>query len=470
MPEKRILVIHPFILAIYPILFFFNLNKHELWFSETLAPMAASLVATLFLLVFFKIIFKETMKAGILASLILILFFSYEAIQTGIAGNSLGDLVLSLDPNLFWSYGVFLALFASGLYFWGGKNHRITEFFNVMSVALIAFPLYGFVSHKISSPGGDLFLPTQADQAAIPENFKYTGPKPDIYYIILDGYLRDDVMNEYMDFNNSEFIQFLTNRGFYVAPKSRSNYPNTGFSLASSLNMEYLPTDLGVDTAHQTNNIPLIEAVGENRVANFLKSIGYLYVHLSDDAADSKKSDQADIVITNRKYISLFSQYLLSKTIFKNLKFHSLDAVQAKRNNILYGFNKLEEISEIDEPTFTFAHFLMPHEPQAFDQNGDTPIQSKSHAEKYFDEGLYANKKISYLVDHILANSKTPPIILIQGDHGYFGLPSKIMSEEKAKKYYSNLNAYYLPEQGKDRLYETITPVNSFFRHNFYFS
>lgn len=449
-------------MAIYPILFFLNLNKHELWFSETLAPMAVSLVATLFLLVFFKIIFKKTMKAGIFVSLILILFYSYEAIQTGIEGNHLADIILSLDPNLFWSYGVFLVIFASGLYFWGGKNNRITEFLNVMSVVLITFPLYGFVNHKISTRGSVLFLPTQSDQTAIPENFKYTGPKPDIYYIILDGYLRHDVMNEYWEFDNSGFIKFLTNRGFYVAPKSRSNYPNTGFSLASSLNMEYLPIDLGFDTAHQVNNIPFIEAVGGNRVVKFLKSIGYRYVHLSDDAADSKKSDHADIVITNRNYISSFSQYLLSKTIFKNLKFHSLDAVQAKRNNILYGFNKLEEIPKMDGPTFTFAHFLMPHEPQAFDRNGDIPVEGGNDVEKYFDEVLYANKKIRYLVNHILENSETPPIILIQGDHGYLVTASNRPNADQAKKSYSNLNSYYLPGKGKEKLYETITPVNSF--------
>jgi len=462
MSKKRTLMIHPFIFAVYPILFFFNLNKRDLWFSETLAPMAASLIAALFLLVFFKIVFKETMKAGILVSLILILFYSYEAIQTGITGNDLGDLVISLDSNLFWSYGIIIALFASGLYFLDGENHRITEFLNVMSVVLVTFSLYGFVSHKISSPGGNLFPPTKSDQNAIPEDFKYTGPKPDIYYIILDGYLRDDVMNKYWEFDNSEFIQSLTKRGFYVAPKSRSNYTTTGFSLSSSLNMKYILVDLEVDTSEHLNNTPMIEAVGENRVVNFLKSIGYLYVHLSDDAADSKKGNHVDISITNRKYSSLFSQYLLNKTILKNLKLNSLDVIQTKRNNILYGFKKLEEISKIDEPTFTFAHFLMPHVPQAFDKNGDIPVEGKSDVEKYFDEVLYANKRITLLVNHILEKSETPPIILVQGDHGYLAEQSTLLNEEQAIKYYSNLSAYHLPGNGKDQLYETITPVNSF--------
>jgi tetratricopeptide (TPR) repeat protein len=274
--------------------------------------------------------------------------------------------------------------------------------------------------------------------------------------------MRDDVMKEFWGFDNSAFVKSLESRGFYVAPKSRSNYQQTVFSLASSLNMDYLPIDLEIDTIHQINNFPLIEAIAENRVVNFLKSIGYLYIHLSDDAAETKKNGQADIVIANRKHISSFSRYLLNKTILKNIKLASLDRVQVKRNNILYGFKKLEEIPKIDRPTFTFAHFIMPHEPQAFDENGNIPDPATPASEKYFDEILYANKKIEHLLNSILAGSDTPPIILIQGDHGYLTTASTRPNAAQIKKGYSNLSAYYLPGIMKDKLYKTITPVNSF--------
>ena len=462
MPDKKPLILHPFILAVYPILFYYNLNKNEILFSETLMPMAISLIAILLLLLFLKFIFKKTTKAGILLSLILLLFYSYEAIHTDIALYKIGDFVLGVDPNLFWSYGILFTLSTIGLCFWSGKHHKVTEYLNVVSVVLIAFPIIGLASYKMSSEGYKLFPSNQPKQVAIADNFNYAGPKPDIYYIILDAYMRDDVMNEFWGFNNSEFINSLESRGFYVVPKSRSNYQQTIFSLASSLNMEYLPTDLGVDSPYQFNKIHLIETIEKNRVVNFLKSLGYLYVHLSDNAAETKMNGQADIVITNRKYTSFFSQYLLSKTILKKNKFFSLNPVQDKRDNIIYGFNELEEIPKKNIPTFTFAHFLMPHSPQAFDENGGIPIQSTPAAEKYFNEVLYANKKINQLVDYILANSEKPPIILIQGDHGALAQAAKIPNTTQIKKSYSNLSAYYLPGTGKDKLYESITPANSF--------
>ena len=462
MPDKKTLILHPFILAIYPILFYYNLNKHEVWFSETLVPMASSLFVALLLFLLLKLIFKSTTKSGILTSLVLILFFMYEAIQIGVVDSDSVKLVLDFDPNLFWTYGILLILATTGLFFWSGKYHKVTKYLNAVAVILIVFSLVGLVSHKISSPKSTLFTPTYLDHTAIPDNFNYVGPKPDIYYIIMDAYLREDVMNEFWKFNNSTFTNFLTKRGFYVAEKSRSNYSKTVFSLPSSLNMGYLPINLKVDTVQQLSNASLMEAIDKNRVVSFLKSIGYQYIHLSDDTEITRDRGQADVVITNRKYISSFSQYLLSKTILQNIGIGSLDAVHIKRNNILHGFERLEKIPKINKPTFTFAHFVMPHGPQAFDKNGNTPIPGTPESEKYFGEVLYANKKITQLVDHILANSEIPPIIMIQGDHGYLTPASKRPNAAQIKKGYSNLNAYYLPDSVKEQLYKTITPVNSF--------
>ena len=59
------------------------------------------------------------------------------------------------------------------------------------------------------------------------------------------------------------------------------------------------------------------------------------------------------------------------------------------------------------------------------------------------------------IVTEIIENSHTPPIIIIQGDHGSYEVeytPLRVMI----------LNAYYLPNGGEKLLYNTITPVNTF--------
>ena len=460
MPDKKTLILHPFILAIYPILFYYNLNKHEVWFSETLAPMSISLFGTLLLLFLFKLIFKSYTKAGTLTSIVLILFFAYEAILNALTDTKLGELILPYDPNLLWSYGISLTVAITGLWLWKNPSRQVAEYLNIASLILIVFPIISLITHKISVENHKLFPSPSSINSAIPYN--YIGPKPDIYYIILDGYMRKDVMNEFWRFDNSEFIKSLENRGFYVAPKSRSNYQTTWLSLASSLNMEYLPENLSIDTTQSINNIPFIEAIAQNRVAKFLKSIGYQYIHLPHNAALTKKNNQADITITNKKYISPFSQHILNKTFLKTFKLLSLNEIQIKRREILHGFKKLEDIPHNEEPTFTYAHFLIPHGPHAFNSKGEFPAKNISESEKYFEEILFANKKINHLVDYLQQNSKTPPIIIIQGDHGYLAPKTYRPGAKGIKQRYSNLSAYYLPNKKNEKLYETITPVNSF--------
>ena len=460
MPDKKTLILHPFILAIYPILFYYNLNKHEVWFSETLAPMSISLFGTLLLFFLFKLIFKSHTKAGTLTSIVLILFFAYEAILNALTDTKLGELILPYDPNLLWSYGISLTVAITGLWLWKNPSRQVTEYLNMASLILIVFPIISLITHKISVENHKLFPSPSSINSAIPYN--YIGPKPDIYYIILDGYMRKDVMNEFWRFDNSEFIKSLENRGFYVAPKSRSNYQTTWLSLASSLNMEYLPENLSIDTTQSINNIPFIEAIAQNKVAKFLKSIGYQYIHLPHNAALTKKNNQADITITNKKYMSPFSQHILNKTFLKTFKLLSLNEIQIKRREILHGFKKLEDIPHNEEPTFTYAHFLIPHGPHAFNSKGEFPAQDISDSEKYFEEILFANKKIRHLVDHLQQNSKTPPIIIIQGDHGFLAPETYRPGANGIKQRYSNLSAYYLPNKKNEKLYETITPVNSF--------
>lgn len=130
------------------------------------------------------------------------------------------------------------------------------------------------------------------------------------------------------------------------------------------------------------------------------------------------------------------------------------------------------------QPKFIFAHILLPHPPFVFDRNGYSlphthPFtiedgnhyhgSSNEYRQKYLEQLTYGNKKILETLDAILANSKTPPIIILQSDHG----PGAFLDWESIentclKERVSILNAYYLPEGGKSKLYPEITPVNTF--------
>jgi hypothetical protein len=72
----------------------------------------------------------------------------------------------------------------------------------------------------------------------------------------------------------------------------------------------------------------------------------------------------------------------------------------------------------------------------------------------YRDQAMYISSRMKEIVPKLIANSATPPVIIIQGDHGPT-VPSQTRERMRI------LNAYYLP--GVDaNVYPTITPVNTF--------
>ena len=58
------------------------------------------------------------------------------------------------------------------------------------------------------------------------------------------------------------------------------------------------------------------------------------------------------------------------------------------------------------------------------------------------------------MIGAILRDSETPPIVILQGDHGAQGVGPKGQMK--------TLNAYYLAGLGPEAVYESISPVNTF--------
>ena len=81
---------------------------------------------------------------------------------------------------------------------------------------------------------------SQAEQDPSTLNLNVGDQPPNIYYIILDGYGRSDVLKNEYGYNNSDFLNGLRDLGFYIAECSQSNYAQTQMSLASSLNFNYI--------------------------------------------------------------------------------------------------------------------------------------------------------------------------------------------------------------------------------------
>jgi hypothetical protein len=221
---------------------------------------------------------------------------------------------------------------------------------------------------------------------------------------------------------------------------------------------------------------PLFELLQDYKVWRFLKQRGYKFIHFGAGWHATSHNRYADVNI-NYYWISEFAMLLYETTMFPPIgaQLGLLDKRREQWRRILYKFDRLEEIPDIKEPTFVFAHMLLPHAPYVFDRDGNflTEQASLRRPEKrnYIDQLIFTNRRVSRLIDTLITNSGVPPIIVLQSDEGPFPLRYRQDADhfnwEQATKGELNekmriLNAYYLPGAPGDVLYPSVSPVNSF--------
>ena len=318
-------------------------------------------------------------------------------------------------------------------------------------VVTFYFGIYNYAESNIVYPNGfEVLLSTNTEKTDL----------PDIYYIILDEYAGFESLEKNFGFDNSKFYSELSKRGFFIPSKSYSNYPFTVLSIPSSLNMQYLnffSDELGTEN---TDLDPIREILEKNLVMNNLSSNGYYIVSFfaGAEAIGSEK-------FVNEKICG--DNYYLNEV--KSI-LTPAETYQEKRNAVLCTFDEMGNVKErISQPMFVFAHMSIPHKPFVFDENGGSQIidynalDNSTKKKFYLQQLKFANKMTIRTIDEIFAKSEKDPIIIIQSDHGErTGINWDEPTEDMIKQGLNNLNAYYFPNEKKNKLYDNISPVNTF--------
>lgn len=475
---KKPLIIHPFLFAIFPILFFFSHNIEELSFSETLVPTVIMLGFTLLLVLLSRWILSDNQKAGLFVSIFLVLFFSYGHAYDVIQGWQIDGFAIGRHRYLLFTWGM---LFACGAYLaiWTRKDlHNFMNFLNIVAASLVMISLINIGAYEFKTRVAWQENRSVETRELNAIDLEETDGLHDIYYIILDGYASLSTLKEIYGYNNREFTDYLTEKGFYIASESRSNYVTTFLSLASSLNMEYVNylTDMvGIESKDRTVPYQMIK---DNKVMNFLKLKGYKFIHFSSGWGATDYNKYADLNIQCSR-VNEFLMVLIQTTMLSPFENYLIG--DDARVRVLYTFSKLAETHRIKGPKFVFAHINSPHPPYLFGANGEPIPEAKlkmsgdvwEQKENYLNQLIFVSKKVKLLVDEILSRSEIPPIIILQADHGSASTFSdwEYPTEEFLKERMTIFNAYYLPGGGNEILYSYITPVNTFrLIFNFYFS
>jgi hypothetical protein len=467
---KKTLIIHPFLFGLFPILFLYSYNIRELPFTEILIPSAIVLGFTaISVILLWLILKKDGKKSGIITSCFLVLFFSYGRVYDVIQGASIGTFIIGRHRYLMILWAL---LFILGLYFTIRIRRDLRNFTNILNVAAVVLVVFSIASigiYKLNTARVEE-VTTESDQEEIYELNEHT-VTPDIYYIILDGYASSNTLREVYSYDNSEFEDYLTEKGFYIATESTSNYPMSFLSMASSLNMEYinyLSDTLGLESDDRSIPHQMIE---DNRVMNILKSMGYKYIHFSSGWGPTNYNQYADLNIAiSRSSWNDFQTLLIQTTIADAFikKFFQ----DVGRNRVFNTFSSLAKIHEIDGKKFIFSHIVCPHPPYLFNKDGGPVPEAEfnmdewgtAQKEYYLNQLIYINTEVERLVNEILSKSEIPPVIVLQADHGSRNtfIEGRYPTDDMFREGMRIFNAIYIPNERYDLLYDSITPVNTF--------
>lgn len=456
---------YPIMFGAYPALYLLGANLGQVQPDAGLRSMLVStLFAGLLYLLLWLLMRRQLHRAAFLTMLLLALFFSYGHVSN-VLEKKYPDF--NITPWLAGGWGVLFILFV----FWATRR-KLNFASSAASLNVIALGLVIMSTWQVNSGS----LPRRAhalgaDNAPVETDLVKPATPPDVYFFLLDSYGRGDGLYAAYGFDNSEFLNALQERGFYLGKCSQSNYVRTELSLGSSLNMMYLQDLDSEFKADSTARRTLWDSLKHSAVRYNFESMGYKTVNFASGFAWLELTD-ADIFLSPpplssglTEFEGLFLRTTLARYI-QDWGWVDPDAVEGQNyrdrfNNI---FDHMRDIARMPESTFAYMHVISPHPPFVFDPEGhptyppdfwneDRQYPADLYAKGYQNQLQFLNKKMLEAIDTILAESKTPPIIIIQGDHGPWLQPQN--------KRMWILNAYYLPGHN-DKLYPTISPVNSF--------
>lgn len=464
---RKNIIIHPWLLALAPIISLYDHNKDVTEFHYVLRPITIALILITIFLLTINIFIQDYRRSALTSSLWIVAFFLFAYFAKLFTWISPW-----VDYNLLALVIFLIFLVSLSIIIASTKKslNEITKIANLFAAIVLLIPAISASIYNLKTPT-NVSLNQQTN-----ENVVARPDAPDIYYIILDAYGRNDILQEMYNYDNSSFTKFLTDHGFYVASQSYANYPQTFLSLGSSFNMDYLD-NLEVKFDPQSQDRMAIRRVIENnKVYNFLKSQGYTTVTWTG----SYQMVKADLKINYPLASSEFEDLIRDTTpigLFID-PYHKLNLYKQK---FLYLFDHLPDISQIPEPTFSYIHILSPHPPFIFDASGNIDKNNDCVAGKdgshyyelcpgvdryrknYIQQLIFLNKKVEETISQILANSPEDPIIILQADHGPgSSLDWNNLENTRLQERFPILNAYYVPETIKSQLYPKISPVNSF--------
>ena len=461
------LVVHPLFFGLFPLFSLLSVNMVWAGFNEVWIPAGAVLAFTALLWLALWPLLPQPHKRGLAVSLFWLPFYGYSLIV-----DTLRDFFHFrelLGPGAVLAIAITASAIAAGA-IWGLRRspwsfESATKALNRISALILSVALLscGIALARQSQSRPSVTMPIAADKPLNPAVL------PNIYFIVTDSYPRSDYLKSYFDIDNTPFLNELRKRGFYIAERSRSNYPNTLPSLASTLNMDYLDNAIATEGWEDARYPALLSQIRGNSVVPMLRSVGYEFVAIASGVFPTELGEADRFIHPGGWRPTEYHQQLIDATPIRSI----LNRMKKRRfhHRVPFVFDALESVRRETQPMFVFAHLMAPHLPHAYDADGNVLLEFPPYKQGWVQMTEFVNRRLIAVVDAIQKHEPNS-VIIVEGDHGPRTtwqstftnelLPWEGSWEEYVRDRCANLSTFYYPDQGYESLYPEITPVNTF--------
>ena len=457
---KKTLTAHHFHFIL--LLIFFCLNGYRSFFSIVspiyFLPFFFAVITVFFVLFYlFRLHYKCAQKAGFTITYLLFIFLFFGNIEDAFALNEIS--VFLSEPKWFLPFLVVLSFFILYQIKKIREGHSFHIFLNLSLLTIIGYELlmFGFDAYQTSNHKSELVLTPISEKNKMP-----------VYIVVLDEYAGDRVLQTDYQFNNVYFKDRMTRLGFGDIKQTKSNYPLTVYSIASLLNMDYLPESV-LTKKYAYGYKYGLGAIRNNQLTDIFSHWGYDINNYS--FFDMK---EAPAFFSNRIWgggIRPVTSRCMNVRLYKHFvafadknHFGWFQHFEINHNyKHIFDVLRLTTIREIDKgkPSFNYLHFMSPHKPFLFDSVGNKLDKEKLAA---YDQNdlqqkayIWSVKKLNQLIfewsKSIINKHNGNVVILILSDHGPY------LKKLKARSL-DNLCLVYSPSGNYEAWYSGITNVN----------
>lgn len=456
--------LHPWLFAAYPVIRLYSVNLADVEPGEVVLPLVLVLAATTIGMAGLTMLLHDGRRAAVIVSAVVVPALSFGVLLDVLSDAlGLGRLALLALSAALLGVAVLVAVRIRG------QLGALTSALNIISAALLLFvaiPAAAGVADVLATST------TQAETTTVVLGSEpATPPTRDIYHLILDRYGSERALDLGYGIDNSGFVAWLREQGFQVLDDSHANYSWTTLSLASTLGMRQLD-DVSRSVGPAGQNLgPAVERIRKSRAGATLQDLGYEYIHLGSYYNRTRQSSIADQVINPVDEVT-FASTLDDLTILPELTGRDAQTMERPEMHAAaarFQFDVLDELRDRPGPQYVLAHFMLPHPPYIFLEDGSV---DRGHA-TFESQLAYTNRRLREFLEPLLALPEDErPIIILQGDEGPY--PRRLAqddpeftwpaaTEEELVTKYGILNAWYQPgPEGEAPLSQDMTALRTY--------